>query len=206
MNIRSKIILLAAVISAVAIIAVLLFSQKAVLVDDIAVNKEIAQIRSFSVSSGSTDLNTSATGTVFIKGDGEVPTHAQIVATIDIAPKDWGGVAFYIPKKWYIANITSSYPESKESSDPANNLFTVTSYQSNSNDWRAWIEVGSDHSYKPKGGGRGTIVIDLVSDQAAIDPSENFHLSVAVGSDEKNGIRIAQPDSVHVSLSLEDDE
>lgn len=53
-------------------------------------------------------------GPVYIRGDEGVPTYIQIVASIEIGPNDWGGVAFYIPDK----NIISSYPENKPQSKP----------------------------------------------------------------------------------------
>ncbi|MDQ0116627.1 hypothetical protein J2T15_006109 [Paenibacillus harenae] len=49
-----------------------------------------------------------------VKDDPLRPTYIQIVASIEIDPNDWGGVAFYIPDK----NIISRYPEIKAQSKP----------------------------------------------------------------------------------------
>lgn len=57
------------------------------------VNDHIVKTRGFVINADSTDLVTSAKGTVFIKADEGIPTHAQIIATIEIDPQDWGGVA-----------------------------------------------------------------------------------------------------------------
>ncbi|WP_304944043.1 hypothetical protein, partial [Vallitalea guaymasensis] len=65
--------------------------------DKIVVNDNIIQTKDFSVNSDSTDLNTSANGTVFIKGSEGTPEGIQIVAHIEVDSDDWGGVVFYIP-------------------------------------------------------------------------------------------------------------
>lgn len=113
MNMKARYILLAVLIITVTTILLLLTSKQEKPFHDTTINEKIVQTRSFSVSSDSTDLNTSAKGTVFIKGDEGIPGHVQIVASIEIDPNDWGGVAFYIPDKWYISNIISSYPENE---------------------------------------------------------------------------------------------
>lgn len=63
------------------------------------------------------------------------------------------------------------------------------------------VEIGTSHNWRPTGGGTGTVVIDLVPDEKnAIQQSETFDITVAVGSDDKNGKRIAQPD--HISIKI----
>ncbi|OBZ17644.1 hypothetical protein A7975_07275 [Bacillus sp. FJAT-26390] len=70
-------------------------------------------MKSFRVNSESTDLNTTAKGTAFVKGNKAGVEQIQIVASIEVDPIDWGGVSFYIPDTWFISNIVSSYPENK---------------------------------------------------------------------------------------------
>jgi hypothetical protein len=206
-KIKTRYILLFAVlITIVTTIIIQLSSKEEKPFHDTVVNEKIVQAKSFSVNSDSTDLNTSAKGTVFIRGDEGMVEYIQIVASIEIDPNDWGGVAFYIPDKWYISNIISSYPENETQSIPADYVATVTNVESNSHEWRAWIEVGTDHSWRPTGGGTGTVVIDIVPDQNAIQPSETFNIGVAVGSDERNGIKVSHPDSIKVPISLTDNE
>lgn len=162
-------LLFAVLITIVTVIIFQLTSNKQKLTHNTIVNEKIIQTRSFSVSSDSTDLNTSARGTVFISGDKGIPTHVQNVASVEINPEDWGGVAFYIPDKWYISNITSSYPENGMKATPQ--VYAVTLNSDDPDDeWNAWVEVGTDHSWRPTGGGTGTVVIDVVSDQNAIHP------------------------------------
>lgn len=168
--------------------------------DKTTVNEKIIQIKDFSVNSDSTELNTSAKGTMFVKGTEGVPEHIQIIAQIEIDPQDWGGVVFYVPKKWNIANIISSYPEKKAQAIPAD---YVASWSTASEDykWQKMVEIGTSHNWRPTGGGTGTVVIDLVPDEKnAIQQSETFDITVAVGSDDKNGKRIAQPD--HISIKI----
>jgi len=102
---------------------------------DTAVNEKVVQSRSFIVNSVSTNLNTSAKGTVFIKGKEGRTEQIQIVASIEIDPIDWGGVAFYIPDQWY-SNIISSYPENKTQSKHVDYVATWTT--------AAETEVGTD--------------------------------------------------------------
>ncbi|MDD4572230.1 MAG: hypothetical protein PHN47_07110 [Clostridia bacterium] len=61
------------------------------------VNENIIESRGFSVNSDSTEMNTLAKGTVFIKGTEGIPEQVQIIAWIEIDSNDWGGVNFYIP-------------------------------------------------------------------------------------------------------------
>jgi hypothetical protein len=173
--------------------------------DNTAVNEEVVKIRNFSVSSDSTDLKTSAKGTVFVTGDEGIPKHVRIVASIVIDPNDWGGVAFSIPDKWYISNIISSYPVNETQSIPEEFVSTWTTAETEV-EWRARIEVGKSSSYKPTGGGSGTIVIDIAPDKNAIHQSETFNIAIAVGSDERGSIKIVGPDFIEVPISIIDNE
>jgi hypothetical protein len=62
-----------------------------------------------------------------------------------------------------------------------------------------------DYLGKPSGGGTGTIIIDLVSDQKTILPSENFNFVVALGSetDPKNGVRSVGVDFIKIPISVD---
>ncbi|WP_235286127.1 hypothetical protein [Paenibacillus tarimensis] len=59
------------------------------------VNEHLIESKSFSISSISSDVDTSVEGTVFVKGREESPDYITIVAAIEIDPEDWGGVALY---------------------------------------------------------------------------------------------------------------
>ncbi|UUX91145.1 hypothetical protein [Methanoplanus endosymbiosus] len=169
-------------------------------------NKDIIQIRGFSVNTDSTELTTSAKGTLFIKGSEGIPENIQIVAGIEIDPEDWGGVAFYIPDGWHISDITSSFPENKTGAMPPEYYVATWTPAEYESEWSAMIEVGRDHTFMPVGGGTGTVLIDLVPDKNAVNMSWNSNISVVVGSDEKNGVRICGTDSIGIPISVMDNK
>ena len=154
-------------------------------------NDDIAFVHSFNVSADSTDLNTSAQGTIFIKDDDSI----QIAAFVDIDPEDWGGVAFYIPNGWIIDNISSNYPEQQPSPNDVS-IWTTTDGKRN-----AMIEVGRNREYKQSEGGRGTIIIDLVPSSNTRTDDEHS-ISVEVGSSEVNGVKTMGTDSIVVPIRL----
>lgn len=155
----------------------------------------------FSIRSDSTNLETSAKGTVFVEGNEGIADRISIVAAIDIDPNDWGGVTFYLPNHWSIANVTSSYPENNQQMNPSEkaSIWTTTDTKS---EWQAWVEIGTERSYEPTGGGHGTVVIDLVYDGHDKSMPDSFEFTVAVGSKTVNGTRILGPDDVRVPVSL----
>ncbi|WP_028612856.1 hypothetical protein [Paenibacillus harenae] len=201
MNIKARYILLAILVAIATIIIFQLASKQVKSFHETAANEKIVQTKSFSINSVSTAWKTSAKGTVFVKGNEGRAEHIQIVAMIEIDPNDWGGVAFYIPDKWYISNIVSSYPENKIQSKPADYVATWTTPDTGA-DWKAWIEVGRDRSYRPTGGGTGTVVIDLVPDKNAKYQPETFEFGVEVGSNIKGGKKIMGTDSIRIPISI----
>lgn len=174
--------------------------------DHLAVNEGVVQTKSFSVSSDSTNWNTSARGTVFIWGDNGNATRIRIVASIEIDPNDWGGVVFYIPQNWYVADIISSFPENSNESVPSGYVSAAITGEDESREWKTWIEVARNRSETPSEGGSGTIVIDLVSDRQAIQSSDIAHISVAVGAIEKDGVRTVDLDAIKIPISAASDE
>ncbi|MBB3113676.1 hypothetical protein FHS18_005789 [Paenibacillus phyllosphaerae] len=152
----------------------------------------------FAVHAASTDLITSAQGTIFVRGDEEVPSHVRIVAMIEIDSRDWGGVAFSIPREWEIATIDSSYPENKPEADPADYVAT-RSTASEDYERDKWIEVGRER-YHSSGGGVGTIIIDLVPDPDADLAQALGEIAVEVGSAEKDGVKFLGTDYIKVPI------
>ena len=155
------------------------------------VNDDIAFVQSFNLSAGSTDLNTSVQGTIFVKENNSI----QIAAFVDIDPEDWGGVAFYIPNGWIIANISSNYPEQQQS---ANNVSIWTTTDAK---WNTMIEVGRNREYKQSEGGRGTVIIDLVPSSNTRTDVERS-ISVEVGSSEVNGVKTMGTDFIEIPISF----
>ncbi|MGI5859754.1 MAG: hypothetical protein ACOX8P_10645 [Tepidanaerobacteraceae bacterium] len=169
--------------------------------NDIMVNQNIILERGFSVNSNSTEMNTSAKGTVYVKGAEGVSEQVQIIAWIEIDPNDWSGVTFYIPNNWHITNITSSYPERKIQTKTADYVATWTNAETEY-EWNTMVRVGRGHSYIPTGGGTGTVVIDLVLDKDITLQPDIFNNMVAVGSDEKDGIKIEGPDHISIEIPI----
>lgn len=188
----------------VAVIAMLLVScgQNNNASDNTTVNENIIQTKGFSVNSISTGMNTSANGTVFIRGADGTAEHVQIVALIEIDPNDWAGVTFYISDNWHISSIISSYPENKAQSQPARHYVSTWTSKGSKYELSKLIEVGRDRSYIPTGGGSGCVVIDLYPDKNVIQQSETFNMMVAVGSDERDGIKISQPDFITLEIPI----
>ncbi|GIP17336.1 hypothetical protein J40TS1_29780 [Paenibacillus montaniterrae] len=155
--------------------------------------------KQFSVESITAKQNTSAKGSIFVWGDKEVPQQIRIVASFEIDPEDFGGVTIYIPKKWYIANILSSYPEDQKTSL---HPYASETDMNLGNEWRNKVEVGVTNLQDPAGGGSGTIIIDLVPDDKAILPSETFNIMVSVGSDTKDGVRSIGVNSIKIPISV----
>ncbi|MCD5414455.1 MAG: hypothetical protein LR001_05580 [Clostridiales bacterium] len=75
-------------------------------------------------------------------------------------------------------------------------------------EWNKWIEVGRCRRYMPTGGGTGTVVIDLFLDKNATHHPETFNFTVAVGSDERDGIKVIDVDykTIEIPIPLTDNE
>ncbi len=167
---------------------------------DTMVNESIVQTSGFSISSDSTEMNTSAKGTVFVKGVDGIVQHIQIIAWIEIDPNDWGGISFYVPDNWHISSIISSYPENEPQKKPEDyiSIFTTADSKYKLN---KMIEIGKNRDYVPTGGGIGTVAIDLILKDGK-DKSETFNIVIGVGSDEKDGVKIENPDSISIEIPL----
>jgi hypothetical protein len=163
--------------------------------NQVITNQKIIKFKDFRVNSESTELETSIRGTVFLSGKEGVPEHAQIVAMIEVDPKDWGGVGIQLTDKWNISSITSSYPEEKKDKTPVDYTSVWTTAGETEHGWNKRIEIGRDTTlWTPTGGGKGTIVIELDINEKNKSNSEVFSMTVGVGSEEKDGIKSIHPD------------
>ena len=174
------------VITAIAIVTVWQFRPSKLY--DATANEGIIQIQSFNISSDSVEQKTSAEGTLFVKGKEGMAIEIQVVARIEVDSDDWGGVAFYIPHGWHTTSLKSSFPE-KLGFVPANYTATWTTANADS-PWRSMIEIARDRTYKPVGGGKGAVMIDIVPDGKANSQLTSFILGVEIGSAEKDGSKI----------------
>jgi hypothetical protein len=178
---------LVALASLLVVVTVLRYTFQEKLSDNIAVNDGVVVTKEFSVKSDTANQNSSVKGTIIVWGNKGMAERMRIVASFEIDPEDFGGVTVYIPKKWYISNILSSYPDNQKPSLQPH----VSEGDNIIDEWRNRVEVGATYLQEPAGGGTGTIMIDLVSERKAILPSETFNILVTVGSDTnpKNGVR-----------------
>ncbi|MBD2848106.1 hypothetical protein IDH44_23155 [Paenibacillus sp. IB182496] len=181
---------------AVALVFIYRASQEEGLSHDITVNEGIKQIETFQISSDSVEVHTSAEGTIYSGENRDGRAHAKIVASLTVDPKDWGGVAFYMPASWYVVDMTSSYPEEVPQRNPEDEVAVWTN-ENSSRPWSGWIEIGRDRSYRLTGGGTGTVVIELVSEQPVPGVA---YVTVSVGTDKRNGYRVQGTDSIQVPI------
>lgn len=79
--------------------------------EKVPINETLSNTTDFAVSSVSSDVYTSINGTVFVYKKDEGDYYAQIVASFEIDPKDWGGIAIYFPEGILVTNIDCSYPQ-----------------------------------------------------------------------------------------------
>ena len=158
-------------------------------------NEGIIGFEEFCVSSESTELETYTKGTMFVsRNEGKSNEyHVQIVAWVEVDPKDWGGINFTIPFGWEVVGITSSY-KGEYKVNPADNI-------------SVWSRT-YDHWYQSVvvediGGGRGTLLIELDSTSSERNPWPGvLKVRVGVGSDEKDGVRVQYPDWQEIEIPL----
>ncbi|WP_256761989.1 hypothetical protein [Cohnella sp. WQ 127256] len=168
--------------------------------DYTVVNDGVVVTKEFNVKSTTAHQNSSVKGSIFVWGDKGMPERMRIVASYEIDPKDFAGLTIYIPKKWYISNIISSYPENEKPflSPNASNFNGIE-------EWRYRVDVGLGYPGNPSGGGTGTILIDLVSDRKAILPSETSIVMVTIGSDTnpKTGVNSMGVGFIKIPISVD---
>lgn len=166
-------------------------------IEDVRINEKIINSKDFNVKSESTELETSVRGTIFLNGVKGAPKQAQIVAFIEIDRDDWGGVTFYIPDKWNISSITTSYPENEKI---PSDYVAIWNTESTKYEWNTMIEIGRDRRYTSTEGGKGVIVVDLYTNEKTT--SEVFSIMVGVGYNEKDGIKIIHPDHELIEIPI----
>ena len=125
-------------------------------------NEGVVNYKDFYVSSNSTELKTSARGTIFVEKDQSNNYKAQIVAWVEVDPMDWGGVSFTIPFGWEATNLIGSYPDLANTSwmsAPVDQCPAL--YEQDSRWWDQWIRIGSQISWITSNGGNGSVIIEL---------------------------------------------
>lgn len=165
----------------------------------VTVNDDIIQVQNFSIRADSSPLDTFANGTVFVKGNSGEVNSIQIVASVEIDPEDWGGVAFYIPAQWRISNIVSSYPDNEAAINLSQYITTWTTDTPSINQWDTMIEIGRSHDYQASKGGSGTVVIDIIPDRKQ---PRDMTIGVEVGSETKENYKVKGTDFIVIPISF----
>ena len=168
-------------------------------------NEGIISFKDFYVTSNSTGLNTSARGTIFLEIDKSNNYKAQIIAWIEIDPRDWGGVCFTIPMGWEATNLIGSYPDLGNTSWMSAPVDQVTSAEEQgSRWWDQWIAIGNQ-IYSPwitSNGGTGSVILELTEFQKGQKQSDVLKIMVGVGSEEKDGVQIMNPDFETIEIPV----
>lgn len=164
---------------------------------DVVSHQGFVGLRDFSVSSESTGLETYAKGTVYVRENAGKTNryHVEILAWVEIDPSDWAGVGVYIPCGWEVTSITSNleYPVDKISVWSSH--FCDNPEYAQSRQW--WQLVSVERSVS------GTLVIELDSTSSEQNPWPGvLKVTVGVGSDERDGIRIQYPDRQEIEIPL----
>lgn len=162
------------------------------------VNQNLLQVKTFTISTDLAADNTSAVGDIYFQKTAE-HINVTILASINIGANDWGGVSFYIPKGWDISNILSSYPDVNIPNKKSETV--IWSTEDADSPWGSYIEIGHEHNQQPTGGGKGTVLLELVNNADNIDAA-SFTLMVAVGSEMQNGIPIIGTNSLTIETEL----
>lgn len=167
-------------------------------------NENIIAIEHFKVTALKAELKTAVEGTVFAKGTAENIESLQIVASMELDPLDWAGIAFNLPAGWIISDMNSSFSlDHAAAKDPTDYDYVHIWTTAEPNEKRPTIvEIANARStdYAPLGAGHGTIVIELVPIER-LDEQSSVNFSVSVGSQIRNGYRVSGTDSIEVDIS-----
>lgn len=139
----------------------------------------------FEVSADS--VGTDAQGTIILYEKDKDLLGIRIVSTVRVAPKDWGGVAFYLPKGSNLEHVLCTYPENGEvqEHDPV----AVWKSENSHGDFNVMLEIDRHHDRKARGGGKGTVVIEATcrnETEGSDDPS-SLKFAVDCGASFEKG-------------------
>ena len=162
------------------------------------INQNLLQVKNFNISTDLATDNTSAVGDIYFQKSADHIT-VTILVSINIGANDWGGVSFYIPKGSEISNILSSYPDDNMASEKSEAV--VWSTEDADYLWDSYIEIGHDYNQQPTGGGKGTVLLELVNNENNSD-ADSFTLMVTVGSDMQNGSAIIGTNTLTIEIDI----
>jgi hypothetical protein len=161
-------------------------------------NDDLIASQDFSLSADSVNLTTSVLGTVFVEGDAAKPEERRvtIIASVEIDPRDWGGVGFYIDQAaWDVTNFTSDYPQGSPDPDEWAQLWTKAV---DPRGFEKMITIGKALYPDTSGGGTGNVIIELAPFPGE-DLPENFEMTIGIGS---KGDHILNPVDEDISVPV----
>ncbi len=154
------------------------------------VNQEVISSRNFSLSAESVGLYSSVSGTIFFKGDknNAGSQHIEIVAWMNIAPQDMGGIHFniYEGDNWRVTNIDSDYARDYSKPEDEIDIFTIEDSPMFAGGQKE-ITIGRHiFDLNPQlAGGSGSIVIELLPVKTKDGYPEHLKISVGVGFEDR---------------------
>lgn len=139
----------------------------------------------FEVSADS--VGTGAQGTIILYEKDKDLLGIRIVSTVRVAPKDWGGVAFYLPKGSNLEHVLCTYPENGEVQEP--DPVAVWKSENSHGDFNVMLEIDRHHDLKARGGGKGTVVIEATcrNETEGSDGPSSLKFAVDCGASFKKG-------------------
>lgn len=150
--------------------------------------EEILKTCGYSPFEVSTDsVGTSAQGTIILYEKDKDLLGIRIVSTVRVAPKDWGGVAFYLPKGSNLEHVLCTYPENGEVQEP--DPVAVWKSENSHGDFNVMLEIDRHHDRKARGGGKGTVVIEATcrNETESSDGPSSLKFAVDCGASFKKG-------------------
>ncbi len=150
--------------------------------------EEILKTCGYSPFEVSTDsVGTGAQGTIILYEKDKDLLGIRIVSTVRVAPKDWGGVAFYLPKGSNLEHVLCTYPENGEVQEP--DPVAVWKSENSHGDFNLMLEIDRHHDRKARGGGKGTVVIEATcrNETEGSDGPSSLKFAVDCGASFKKG-------------------
>ena len=150
--------------------------------------EEILQTCGYSAFEVSADrVGTSAQGTIILYEKDKDLLGIRIVSTVCVDPKDWGGVAFYLPIGSTLEHVLSTYPENGEVQEL--DQVAVWKSENSHGDFNVMLEIDRHHDRKARGGGKGTVVIEATcrNETEGSDGPSSLKFAVDCGASFKKG-------------------
>jgi hypothetical protein len=174
---------------------------------DIPENEDVLLTVPFALDASAIDMETSVQGTAFVLGDADNSGDRRImvIATLNIDPRDWGGIEFDFPGDWDILSITSSYPEGDLS--PEDYVSAVRVYDDPTPDVTEGICVGWNSlpaASASGGGGFGSLSFEIKPSSVVGDLPEYISMTIGLGSfmDTLNDVPIVHPCYIEIQIPL----